>query len=91
MLPRASRRPTRRAAPRRRACVRVGAVTMSTLAATISLLLFEHVAAARRPNILFCLVDDWGYNDVGFHNVRGACKPLPVPFTVSPRQPLPNR
>ena len=25
-------------------------------------------AAARRPNVIFTLVDDWGYNDVGYHN-----------------------
>lgn len=26
--------------------------------------------AAPRPSIIFCLVDDWGFNDVGYHNAE---------------------
>lgn len=49
-----------------------------------SVLLLPLVARAASPNLIFCLVDDWGYNDVGYHNVN-------FPHNPYPRAPAPAR
>jgi len=59
---------------------------MAVAAAFFTLALAVGAEAAPRPHLIFFMVDDWGWANVGYHRNESGAPPLSEGQTTTPRE-----